>query len=168
MITAALVVAAAVDINRAAIQHVVLERHTGEHVRILIIHGDYALASGTSPDGPVHDGLILTRAGWHVACTFSPVPSATQLQSACKFPEAPATQLSASLAAQMAAQKGDFGTATIAETRAFATIRGPERDSERARVQLLHQLNEQLRTGMITRQQAIQRWNEFRLSWLLP
>ena len=68
----------------------------------------------------------------------------------------------------MAAQHGDFGMATIAEERAFAAAKGPDRDSERARVQLLRQLNEQMRTGLISRRQAIQKWNEFRLSWLLP
>lgn len=175
MLAAALLVASmstspktSAALDRLAIKHVVVARRPAEHVVSVITHGAFAVASGTTNGASVHDGLHLIRPGWTVVCSFSAAPSATQLQSACRFPQAIAVELSADLAAQMAAQSGNFGLATIAQERAFASARGPDRDSERARAQLLHQLNEQMRTGLITRQQAIQRWNEFRLSWLLP
>lgn len=72
------------------------------------------------------------------------------------------------VAAQTSAERGEFSTAVIAQTRAFASAKGPDRDQERARLQLLNQRSEQMRTGRITRTQAIQQWNQFRYSWMLP
>lgn len=157
-----------VDLDRLAIKHVVAERRPDEHVVSVIMHGAYALASGRANGASVHDGLHLLRPGWAVVCSFAAAPTPAQLQSACRFPQTVAVELSSNLAAQLAAQSGDFGIATIAQERAFASAKGPDREPERARVQLLHQLNEQMRTGLITRQQAITRWNEFRLSWFVP
>ncbi len=160
---------ATVDIDRMAIAHVVTERNPGEHVTIVIVHdAEYAIASGHSPSGPMHDGLRLKNTGWRIVCAFSAVPASKQLASKCEFPATVANEMAANLAAEVAAQSGDFNMATIAEERAFASAKGPERDSERARVQYLTILNEQMRTGMITRQQAIQKWGEFRFSWALP
>lgn len=160
---------APVDIDRMAIAHVVTERNPGERVTILIVHnGEYAVASGHSPSGPMHDGLRRKNTGWRVVCTFSGVPTSKHLASQCDFPASVADEMSANLAAEVAVQSGDFHMATIAEERAYASARGPERDWERARVQYLTILNEQMRTGMITRQQAIQKWGEFRFSWALP
>ena len=156
--------------DRAAIAHAVTQRHSGERVAAVFVHGNYALVTGRSSAGrPVNDGLRLTRGGWHVACTLSSEPLPTKLRSQCRFPQAVAIELSANEATQRAAEQGQFGLATIAQARAYNwSVKGPERDDERARLQLLHQLGEQMRTGMISRQQAIQKWNEFRLTWALP
>lgn len=160
---------AAVDVDRPAIARAVTQRHHGERVETVIVHGNYALASGRTSAGLIHDGLRLTRAGWRIACTLRSEPLPTQLRSQCGFPQAVAIELSANEATQRAAERGEFRLATIAQVRAYNwSVKGPERDDERARLQLLHQLNEQMRTGMITRQQAIQKWNEFRLTWTLP
>jgi hypothetical protein len=96
-------------------------------------------------------------------------PLATQLKSMCGFPQATAIEISADEGTQAAVARGDFGMATIAQVRAYNfSVKGPDRDRERARVQLLHQLSEQMRTGAITRAQAIARWNQSTYSWMLP
>lgn len=154
--------------DRAAVAHAAVQRHPGERVGTVILHGSYAYAIGTMPRRAIHDGLHLGPNGWRVVCTFAAAPSATQMQSQCGFPAGIAAEFSANVAAQTAAQSGHFTTALHAEERAYLSAVGPARDDERARVQLLHQLAEQMRTGAITRSQAIQKWNQFTLTWALP
>lgn len=162
--------AVAPNTTKAEIRRAITRRH-GASTRVdrLIIHGGYALASGQSQSAPVRDGLHLSRNTWRVVCSFgSAVPSQSQLMRDCGFPAMVAFEIAANESAQSAAERGDFQTAVIAQTHAFASAKGPDRDQERARLQLLTQLNNQMRTGMITRTQAIQQWNQFRYSWMLP
>lgn len=169
---AALASPPAVPLNtdKAEIRREVTRRH-GADTRVdrVIIHGNFALASGQSGPAEVRDGLQFSRSAWHVVCSFgSAVPTQSQLTHECRFPATVAFELAANERAQSAVERGDFQTAVIAQTRAFASAKGPDRDQERARLQLLNQLNNQMRTGMITRAQAIQQWNQFRYSWMLP
>lgn len=161
--------ASSANADRPAIAHAVTQRHSGEHVAAVFVHGNYALVTGRTAGGPVNDGLRFSRGSWHIACTLNSEPLPTKLRSQCGFPQAVAIELSANEATQRAAEQGQFGLATIAQARAYNwSVKGPERDDERARLQLLHQLSEQMRTGMLSRQQAIQKWNEFKLTWALP
>lgn len=174
----ALVLAAAVatpwavplNTDKAEIRRTVIRRH-GASTRgdRIIIHGNFALVAGRSEGAPVRDGLHFSRSSWQVVCSFgSAMPTQAQLTRECRFPATVAFELAANENAQTAVERGDFQTAVIAETHAFASARGPDRDQERARLQLLNQLNNRMRTGMITRAQAIQQWNQFRYSWMLP
>lgn len=157
------------DVDRAAIAQIVLQRHgASAHLERIIIHGGYALAAGRTSTGPVRDGLHLTHGGWRIVCSFRSAPTAEQLGTNCGFPAGIATEVVMNESAQAAVQQGNFTTALSEEKRAFASASGPDRDQERARVQLLHQLGEGMRTGTMTRAQAIRKWNEFRFSWMLP
>lgn len=158
----------ALGLLATTISHAVTQQRPAEQVTSVIVHGGYALASGRTPAGTVHDGLRQSRGGWRIVCSFTAPLPASELQKKCGFPSGIAAEMQADLAAQNAAQTGDFSTAAAAQQRAYMSASGPERDDERARVQLLTRLNDQLRLGMITRQQAIQQWNQFRLSWALP
>jgi hypothetical protein len=158
------------DANRSAIVQAVQQKN-GASARVdhVITHGNYALAAVRAADGSVFDGLRYSGSTWRVVCTMRSEPLPTQLKSACGFPQATAIQISADEGTQAAVARGDFGMATIAQVRAYNfSVKGPDRDQERARVQLLHQLSEQMRTGAITRAQAIQRWNQASFSWMLP
>jgi len=162
--------AAAPDTNRNAIVQAV-RRHSGASTRVdhVIMHGNYALAAVNAGAGSVFDGLRFSGNGWRVSCTVKSEPLPTQLKSMCGFPQAIAIQISADEGTQAAVARGDFGMATIAQVRAYNfSVKGPDRDQERARVQLLHQLSEQMRNGTITRAQAIARWNQSTYSWMLP
>lgn len=160
---------ATLETDRASIRRIVQQqRGTSTRVDRVIIHGEYALAAGRSPAGTTIDGLHFTHGGWHVTCRLQSEPSPTELMARCGFPAGIAAEISANEAAQTSAERGEFSTAVIAQERAFASSKGPDRDQERARLQLLNQLNEQMRTGRITRAQAIQQWSQFRYSWMLP
>ena len=162
--------AAPLPADRSAIAQAVRQRN-GSSARVdhIITHGNYALASVQTGAAPVFNGLRFSGRKWRVVCAVRSEPLPTTLKSMCGFPQATAIEISADEGTQAAVARGDFGLATIAQVRAYNfSVKGPDRDQERARVQLLHQLSEQMRTGMITRAQAIQRWNESRYSWMLP
>lgn len=154
--------------DRSSIRRIVQQQDASTRVDRVIIHGEYALAAGRSPAGTTIDGLYFTHSGWRITCRLRSEPSPTDLMSRCAFPAGIAAEIAANEAAQTSAERGQFSAAVIAQTRAFATAKGPDRDQERARLQLLNQLNEQMRTGRITRAQAIQQWSQFRYSWMLP
>lgn len=158
------------EIDRRAIQHVVEERFGPKtHVSSVLLKGQYALARGTMDGAPLQEGLKLEHSGWRITCTLGATPATDSvLISKCEFPAEIAEVLSAQAAADTAISHGDFSTAAAEEKRAYKESKGPSVNDERARVQLLQQLNEQMRTGMITRQQAILKWSEFRLTWALP
>lgn len=159
---------AAVDIDRSAITHVVTERHPSSHVDDIVLQGNYALAHGRSPAGPIYEGLELMRSGWRVVCSFKVAPTSSELASSCGFPAGIASAVASSQTAQALAERGEFERALTLEKRAYASVTGPARDTERARVQFLTMLNDRMRLGLVTRQQAILQWNEFRYSWALP
>lgn len=160
---------AAPQADRTEIRQIVQRRHgASTRVNRIIIHGGYALAAGRSSAGAAIDGLRFTHSGWRVVCSLRSEPSPTDLMSRCGFPAGIAAEISADESAQISAESGQFTTAVIAQERAFASATGPDRNQERARFQLLHQLSEQIRTGRITRAAAIQQWNQFRYSWMLP
>lgn len=158
----------ALDTDRTTIRRIVQQQHGSTHADRIIIHGEYALAAGRSPAGTTLDGLRFTHSGWHITCRLQAEPSPTDLMSRCGFPAGIAAEISANESAQTSAERGQFSTAVIAQTRAFASAKGPDRNQERARLRLLNQLNEQMRTGRITRAQAIAQWSQFRYSWTLP
>lgn len=158
------------DTARTAIVEAV-RQHSGPSTRVdhVITHGNYALAAVRAAAGSSFDGLRFSGNTWRVVCTVKSEPLPTQLKSMCGFPQATAIEISADEGTQAAVARGDFGMATIAQVRAYNfAVKGPDRDQERARVQLLRQLSEQMRTGTITRAQAIQRWNQSSYSWMLP
>ena len=156
--------------DRAAIQQSVARAHGGAVIiDRIIVHGTYALASGHAAAAPARDGLHFLRGAWKVMCSFgSAVPTPAQLRRECGFPTAVAVEISSDESAATSAQSGDFAPAVIAQTYAFQAAVGPDKDQERARLQLLQRLNEQMRTGQITRAQAIRQWSQFRYSWALP
>lgn len=156
------------DVDRAAIRHVVSQRNASARVDAIIVHGDYAIASGTSSGGALINGLHLATSGWQVVCNFESPPSPSELTDRCGFPIAVSNELAANEAAQASVQKGDFAHAATSEKKAYASAQGPDKDQEAARAQYLAQLNEQMRTGAITRQQGIQAWSQFRYSFMLP
>lgn len=155
--------------DRTAIRHAVARAHNGAvTLDSIIVHGTYALASGHTATAPARDGLHFLRGTWKVMCNFgSAVPTPAQLRRECGFPTAAAVEISSDESAAASAQSGNFAPAVIAQTYAFQAARGPDKEQERARLQLLQRLNEQMRTGQITRAQAIQQWNQFRYSWSL-
>lgn len=158
------------DASRGAILQTVAQRQgASAHVERIAVHGNYALAGGRLSSAPFIDGLHRSQSAWKIVCTMRSQPMPTQLVSRCRFPQSIAVVLSADDATETAAERGDFGLATIAQVRAYNwSAKGPDREQERARLQQLRLLNEQMRTGMLTRAQAIQKWNQFRYSWALP
>lgn len=156
--------------DRSAIQHAVARAHGGTvAIDRIVVHGTYALASGHTAAAPSRDGLHFLRGSWRVMCSFgSAVPTPAQLRRACGFPTAVAVEISSDESAATSAQRGNFAPAVIAQTHAFQAAIGPDKEQERARLQLLQRLNEQMRTGQITRAQAIRQWSQFRYSWALP
>ena len=157
-------------VNRAAITYVITQLH-GSRTRInsLVVVDNYALVWGSHAGTQFYDGMKLRTAGWHVACsTGQAVPSAPHLARACGFPADVALRLVDEQGANMAAEHGLFDKAVIAETTAHNashTTSPFERNQERARLQLLNQLKLQMQLGQITRAQAIQRWNQFQISF---
>lgn len=153
--------------QRDEVRRTVLARH-GQRTDIysILIKGSYALVQGKS----LHEGLQNERGAWHIVCTLDPgTAQPAQLQQRCKFPLAIAEVMSVEEPVNVAAAQGQFSTAAAAEQKAYASAStGPIHDSERARLQLLTQLNEQMRVQAITRDQAIQQWSQLRYSWSLP
>jgi|GEM_PF-5979108 len=155
-------------VNRAAITYVV-NQHYGTHtyVRSIAVADSYALVWGTRGAMPFYDGLLLHKSGWWISCAAGQAPpSAAHLQTACGFPRTAAVELTEEQNANIAATRGDFGLAVIAEVRAHNAVQRAsafEQTQERGRLQLLQRLKVQMQLGQITRAQAIQRWNEFQI-----
>jgi hypothetical protein len=152
--------------TRDAVRAAVIARY-GEHTQIysILVKGPYALAQGTN----VHDGLQQVDGQWQIVCELpNGSVQVTTLQSRCGFPQATAAVLSVEEPINFAAGQGNFAVAKTVEKRAFASATGPQREFDRARLQLLTQLDLQMRTQHITRAQAMQQWNQLRYSWALP
>ncbi len=153
--------------TRDAVRAAVIARH-GPRTQVysILVKGPYALAQGTN----FHDGLKQSSGHWHIVCQLP--NGSTQislLQSRCGFPVNIAEVLSVEEPINFAAGQGNFSAAEAMERRAFASAGGaPMSDSERARMQLLTQLDLRMRLQQITRQQAIQQWSQLRYSWSLP
>jgi hypothetical protein len=150
------------DMVRAAI----IARHGARTpVYSILVKGPYALAQGTS----FHDGLKRRSGHWKIVCQL---PNGTTqvalLQSRCGFPASVAEILSVEEPINFAAGQGNFSVAKTMAQRAYATAGAARSDSERARLQLLTQLDLRMRLQQITRQQAIQQWSQLRYSWSLP
>jgi hypothetical protein len=151
------------DMVRAA----VIARHGARtQVYSILVKGPYALAQGTT----FHDGLKQSNGHWQIVCQLpNGSTQVAMLQSRCGFPVNAAEILSVDEPINFAAGQGNFSAAKAMEHRAYATAGGaPMNDSERARMQLLTQLDQQLRLQTITRSQAMQQWNQLRYSWSLP
>jgi len=153
--------------DRQAIQTAVASRHgSGVKLTSVLISGDFAVARGT---GGVHEGLRLTRDGWHVVCEVGAGPaSAHFLKHSCGFSSVAAIELSAVEAANAAAARGEFSTAAGSQKTAYQAALPSVKPSEAARLRLLNQLNFQMQLGQISRADAIRKWNELRYSVYLP
>jgi hypothetical protein len=151
------------DMVRAA----VIARH-GPRTQLysILVKGPYALAQGTN----FHDGLKQSNGHWQIVCQLpNGTTQVAMLQSRCSFPVNVAEILSVDEPINFAAGQGNFSAAKSMEQRAYATAGGTHMsDSERARMQLLTQLDQQMRLQTITRTQAIQQWSQLRYSWSLP
>lgn len=151
------------------IAHAVQRAHAGGAiVTSVLVSGNDAVVRGRDR-GPIHQGLIRRNGRWQIVCTLrAGAASAAQLERACGFPAASARQLAGDEAVNAAAAGGDFTRAQRLEQATFAVAGPAMRPAEAARLQLLRRLADQLRMGMITRQQAISQWNQVRISVFLP
>jgi hypothetical protein len=153
--------------QRDQVRQVLVQRY-GPKVQVysILIKSGYAVAQGTG----FHDGLKKSGSRWQIVCSKLPAGQLqpTTLQSHCGFPESVAVIVSTEEPVNMAVAQGDFSTAMATEQKAYASSTGPTHDAERVRLQQLTQLNEQMRTQTITRQQAIQQWSQLEFSWSLP
>lgn len=150
---------------KPAVRKAVIARHGQTQIDSILIKGSYALVHGTG----FHDVLRRTDGSWTIVCDMSKTaPAANVLQSRCGVPAPIATQLAAEEPANLMAGQGEFTAAVDAEQRAFASASGPQRETDRIRLQQLRILNEQMQLQQITRAQAIQQWNRLQFSWALP
>lgn len=152
--------------ERDRVRAVVVQRH-GPKTQIysILIKQGYALAQGTG----FHYGLRKNGSQWTIVCSELPAQAApATLQSKCGFPQGVAVLITTEEPVNIAASQGNFSAAATLEKQAYASATGPQRDSERVRMQQLTLLNEQMRTQTITRQQAIQQWSQAQFSWSLP
>jgi hypothetical protein len=94
--------------------------------------------------------------------------STEALQRGCGVPSAVAMHLAADEPVNLMASRGDFSAASSMQQTFVTSQPAPMTETERARLQQLRVLNQQMQTGQITRAQAIQQWNSFRYSWALP
>lgn len=159
-----------VPMDRQAISHAAVQRHgAGTKLSSILISGPFAVIRGTSASGAVHEGLRFERGGWRIVCDLGPQsPSADALMRQCGFSQQRALQLAADEAVNVAAASGRFAAAVAPAQRAYAFSLPATQKAEAARVQLLQQLNQQMRIGQISRADAIRKWNEMRFSWFLP
>lgn len=153
--------------TRDAVRAAVIARHGPKtQVYSILVKGPYALAQGAT----FHDGLKQSGAHWQIVCHLpNGSTQVATLQSRCGFPVSVAEILSVEEPINFAAGEGNFAAAKTMEQRAYASAGGtPISDTERARLQLLTQLDQQMRLQSITRDQAIQRWSQLQFSWSLP
>jgi hypothetical protein len=151
---------------RDTVRAAIVARHGPRmHIYSILVKGPYALAQGSN----IHDGLHKTSAGWQVVCQLpNGAVQVTTLQRRCGFPANVAAILSVEEPINFAASQGNFSAAKAVEQRAYASATGPQREIDRARLQLLTQLDLQMRLQTITRDQAMRQWNSLRYSWALP
>ncbi len=151
---------------KPAIRKAVIARHGQTQIDSILIKGSYALVHGTG----FHDVLQRTEDGsWKIVCEMNKrLPTVNDLQSQCGVPAPIATQLAAEEPANLLAARGDFPEAIATEQKVFASASGPQRESDRVRLQQLRTLNQQMQLQQITREQAIQEWNRLQFSWALP
>jgi hypothetical protein len=152
--------------QKPAVRKAIEERY-GRNVRIdsVLVKGQYAVARGNN----FHAGLKLTGDTWHITCELTGGPfSATVLTQRCGFPSTVATQLAAEEPINLMASQGNFHSAAGAEQQLYTTATGPAREEAHVRYQTLTRLDTEMRLQQITRDQAIQQWNQVRFSWSLP
>jgi len=156
--------------DRQAIAQVAVERHgAGTRLSSILISGPFAVVRGASPAGAIHEGLRLGRSGWRIVCDIGPQSATVAvLLQRCGFAAQRAGQLAADEAVNEAAARGAFAAAVAPAQKAYSFSLPATQKAEAARVQLLQQLNQQIRIGQISRADAIRKWNEMRFSWFLP
>jgi invasion protein IalB len=152
--------------TRDAVRAAIVARYGARtHIYSILVKGPYALAQGTN----LHDGLQQVDGRWQIVCRLpNGTAQVTALQSRCGFPQSTAAVLSVEEPINFASGQGNFAAAKAMEQRAYASATGPQREIDRARLQLLTQLELQMRLQQITRTQAMQQWNQLRYSWALP
>lgn len=158
------------SMDAQAIRQAEIERHgAGTRLTSILISGPFAVTRGTSAAGAIHEGLRLERGGWRIVCDLGPQSaSAAVLMQRCGFAEHRAGQLAADEAVNQAAERGAFSAAVAPAQRAYSFSLPATQKAEAARMQMLHQLNQQMQIGQISRADAIRKWNEMRFSWFLP
>ena len=152
--------------EKPAVRAAVLARH-GSNTQIdsILIKGPYALVHGKG----FHDGLKLANGKWTIVCDMSKAQvTAAALVQNCGFPIQVAQVVAADEPVNLLAAQGNFTSAVAAEQRTLGSASSPPSDTERARMQELRILNQQMATQQITRQQAIQQWSQAKFSWALP
>lgn len=152
-----------------AVAQAIQRAHPG-HVAVtsVLISGNDAVARGHDP-GPVHQGLVHENGAWRIVCTLTNAPaSAETLEQNCGFAASSAHRIAADEAVNAAAAAGNFSRAERLEQSTFSVGGTGMQPSESARLQLLRRLNNEMRMGIITRQQAIAQWNQVRFSVFLP
>ncbi|MGZ3499081.1 MAG: hypothetical protein ACXWNK_08510 [Vulcanimicrobiaceae bacterium] len=156
--------------DRAAVKQAEVERHGAKtHLDSIIFAGNYALAHGSTGHTWIHDVLKFNQGKWTIVCTLDRgAAHADRIVYHCGVPQSEAAELAMGEAVGTAAERGEFSTAARQE-RVLYHLSTPEmRPNEAARVQFLDQIKRQMDTGQITREQAIIKWNEFRLTTFVP
>ena len=151
---------------KPAVRQAVLAEHGRQvHIDSILIKGSYALVHGTG----FHEVLQRSGKSWKPMCDLThTAPTVNALESRCRVPATIATQLALEEPANLLAARGQFTAAITAEQVAIASATGPQRENDRVRLQQLRILNQQMQLQQITREQAIQRWNQLQFSWALP
>lgn len=152
--------------QKPAVSQAEIARH-GPHAQIdsILIKRGYALVHGKG----FHDVLHFSHGTWTIVCDLSrSQPTARTLETDCGVSASIAAELAAEEPVNLSVAQGDFSTAAAEEQQAYASISGPEKQNERARLQKLTTLNQEMQLQQITRAQAIQQWNQSQFSWALP
>lgn len=151
--------------EKPAVRAAVLRVYRKTSIDSILIKQTYALVSGQS----VHVALRKTSGSWKIVCDVrGAMLSDRVLERRCHVPPRIAAELAADEPVNLLAEQGNFGAAVSAERTVMSASSAPASDTERARMQELRLLNQQMQLQQITRQQAIQQWNQLQYSWSLP
>lgn len=151
--------------QKPAVRQAVLAHHPRAVIDSILIKDGYALVHGTG----FHEVLRRSGKTWNVVCDLSnSVPSANVLETRCNVPGDAATMLAMEDPVNIMAGQGNFSAAVAVEQSLAMSESSPQSPTERARFQQLRILNTQMQLQQITREQAIQQWNQLQYSWSLP
>ena len=151
--------------EKPAVRAAVLRVYPKTNITSVLIKQTYALVSGQS----VHVALRKAGGTWKIVCDVKGAAvDGHVLEKRCGIPAQAAAQLASDEPVNLLAEQGNFRGAASAEHTVMSSASGPPTDAERARMQELQLLNQQMQLQQITRQQAIQQWNRLQYSWALP
>ena len=151
--------------QKPAVQAVVAGAYPAAHINSILIKQSYALVSGKG----VHAALQESGGKWKIICDVSrTMMNVETLHERCGIPSDVATRLADDEPVNLLVSAGNFSAAIDAEQTAAGSISAPASDTERARLQELRMLNQEMQLQQITREQAIQQWSQLQYSWALP